>query len=226
MEDLRTKIIVAIISALFGGGITGGINYFTSDKDKLIKRSEDIIAENTRLKNSINEQIININQLKDDLLLREKNYNELKSGYDQLVSQYSDLDQKYQRCISSNGIINNVGSIDLTTYTSNLKTGDNLKFDLTSSPLIIKFIRVTDRGPVIEIYGCFNYLTLNSVSIDSNHYLLQLGNPLKIRFTSKSCENDLLIEPSELEEIQIKLFDFNVTEQTFKIEYSRDFLIK
>jgi chromosome segregation ATPase len=227
MEDLREKIITAIISAVFGGTITGGITYLSRDSH-YADRIESITSEKTKLENLLSNKDKEINYLNNS----SKNYTEqiqtLNEKNQRLIIEVENLNNKYQKCISSDGVTNEVGSIDGEKYSKKLKTGDNLHFKLISSPLLIKFIRVSDRGPVFEVAGCLNYLILNSASVpsNSNQYLLEEGIVLKIRLTVNSCENNSPIEPDHLEEIQLKLLAFNVEDQTFQIEYFRDFLIK
>lgn len=227
MEDLRVKIITAIISAVFGGTVTGGITYLSRDShyaDKI----ESITSEKTKLENLLSNKEKEINNLNNAGRIFTEQIQSLNEKNQSLVIEFQDLNNKYQKCISSNGIINEIGSIDLNKYSKQFRTGDNLEFKLISSPLLIKFVRVSDRGPVFEIAGCINYLMLNSRAVpsNSNQYLLEEGNVLKIRFTINSCESNSPIEPNNLEEIQIKLLAFNVEDQTFQIEYFRDFLIK
>ena len=229
MDDLRNRIIATILGAIFGGLTTGGIAALTDKTDETVKRNEFLTTENARLKSTLSNKESRISFLENQLNTSEKNYKTLNFQFQELTAEYQILDNKYKKCISSNGLTENIGSIDLKSYSRQFRTGDNLKFDLTSTPLEIKFVRVSDRGPIMEICNCLNYLTLNSTAITSsneNQYLLQLGKSTKIRFTVKSCENEDAIEPSELEEIEIKLIDFNTQEQTFHLQYHRDFLIK
>jgi hypothetical protein len=229
MENLKAKIITSIIGAVLGGSITGGITYMYDDSDDIIKRNEFLIGKNAKLESVLLGKESKISMLETNIMTSENNYRLLNESFQKLSEDYQILDDKYKKCISSNGLTENIGSIDLNKYSKQFRTGDNLKFDLASQPMKIKFVRVSDRGPIMEICDCLNYLTVNSMAISSvnkNQFLLQLGKPFKIRFTMNSCENDLAIEPSKLEEIQICLLNFNIEDQIFQIEYNRDFLIK
>jgi hypothetical protein len=229
MEDYRIKIITTVIGAILGGSITGGITSFYDDSDEIVKRNEILISENSELKSTLSNKVSKISLLKRNIETCEENYYFLNEKFNKLSDDYEILNDKYKKCISSSGITENIGSIDLSKYSRLYRTGDNLKFDLTSKPMEIKFIRVSNRGPIIEICNCLNYLTVNSTAISStnkNRYLLQLGKILKIRFTVNSCENNELIEPQRLEEVQLRLVSFNVEEQVFQIDFNRDFLIK
>ena len=112
-------------------------------------------------------------------------------------------------------------------YNKQFKTGDFLEFKLTSSSLLINIVRVSKEGPVISITGCENFITENEVKIQKGHdtyYVIKLDNPLKIRFTSSSCEDNENIEPDQVEEIILSLIQYNVDEQNIQLKYCRNFL--
>lgn len=214
MEDLKSRIIIPIITTILGGSISG-IGTWLQRDNHWAKRVEVITAKATRLEIAVNEQI------KELVILNENNAN-LSKNLNLLQTEFNELEQKYERCISSYGMVTVVESLDFNSYERQFNTGDHLEFKLTSSSLVVSFIRVSNRGPIISISGCDNYITDNSVQLsDNDYYLLSLDNTIKIRFTSKSCETNSAIEPSELEGIKLTVLEFNVSDQIFTIQYSR-----
>ncbi|MCK5136636.1 MAG: hypothetical protein KAR19_12660 [Bacteroidales bacterium] len=219
MEGMKINLIIAIIGAIVTSTISGVSTYVSQD-NKFGEQIENLSKES----NSKGHQI---EILTDENSTLKNEINSKTESHNALMAEHNDLKVKYARCISSEGSITAVGTIDTRVYQGQLKTGDELEFKLTSSSLFIKIIRVSDSGPIISIAGCENYVTVNEVRMpmnNENHYLIKPQSPLRVRFTVGSCEDNENIEPSQVEEIILLLRQFNVDEQTIQLEYNRKFL--
>ena len=112
-------------------------------------------------------------------------YSNLEYNQTELQNSYNLLFSKYQKCISPTGAIFQIGSFDFNkTYQKEFITNDILEFEMMSTSIIIKIIRISERGPVIKIDGCEYYLTENAINStnDGKHafYLPNLWNNMLI----------------------------------------------
>ena len=135
---------------------------------------------------------------------------------------------KWENCISSDGMIYSINSLDTDNHNFFIKTNDNIEVELSSFSIFLKVKRVSKLGPVIQVSNCNYYLTENECKStnDGNHsYLVKQNSSLKIRFTMQSCQfggSDFNFD--ELEEITINTRSYNIDEQKANIEISRKIL--
>lgn len=210
MDNVKTNIIIGIISVLFSG--LGG--YF-SREPKVIRITRESEQRKAR--------IITLEKEKSIL---QSLYSNLEYKQTELQNSYNILYSKYQKCISPAGAIFQIGSFDFyTTYQNEFTTNDILEFKIVSTSIFIKIIRISKRGPVIKIDGCEYYLTENGINStnDGKHaFYLPTSRPFYIKYSLKSCvEGNASISKDDIEVIQISVIDFDVEEQQTKLEYKR-----
>ena len=189
---------------------------------------KDLSKENQSKENTISELSRRISYQNSEINKSKLEINSITENYNNLLEKYQILNEKYIKCISTDGVINTVGTIDMRSFESGFKTGDNIEFKLTSASLFVSIIRVSKEGPVILITGCENYITENEIKIKDNnktYFVLRPNNPLIIRFTSQSCEDNENIEPAIAEEIILSVKDYDVDNQHFNLNYLRKFLL-
>lgn len=219
MEEIHRRILLVILGAIISGPLSGLVTGVRKE------RKHDEKIEQLAKESSAKESRIQI--LSNELSRLNYEYNSTLENFNSLQADYQDLSERYERCISSEGSITSIGSIDTQKFFKQFKTGDELGFELISSSLSVEIIRISDRGPLLSIRGCKNYVVEDDNRIETEYgtqYLLQIQTPLSIRFTSSSCEDDENIEPTQVEEVVLILRHFSVDEQTIQLEYYRRFL--
>ena len=213
MDDIKIKILIAILSAIISG--LGG--YFSRES-----KVESLAKESERR----HGQIVNLEKERNEI---QSLYTSLGQKHSELQNSYNILYSKYQKCISADGAIYKVSSLDFNNdYKREFRTGDALEFGISAVPLGIKFSRITEMGPVIRIYGCEHYLTENEIisSYDgSNSHFIKTEYPFVIKYSAESCKKgNAYLPDNEIEVIHLKVLNYNVDEQTVNLQYYRTLL--
>jgi len=209
-NPFKNRIIEIVITFLLSGA--GGYLLQEPGVVKITRESEQRNAKIVSLQKEINDL--------------QSRYVNLDNGYIELKKSYDSLNTLYQKCISSQGAIYRVPSLDFTnTYTKEFKTGDIIEFELTSTPIEIMIKRISKDGPVITVNGCEYYLTENEISsaAEGRHtYYLSPENPFILKYSTKSCkEGNASMIDSEIEEIFLQVLVYNLDEQKTTIKYHR-----
>ena len=214
-ELLKYRSVIALITAIVSITTT-----FIGQDARYGPQIEQLSRESER-------QSSRISSLEEEKSILQSRYSGLENEYIELQNSYNIIYAKYQKCISSNGALYQVGSLDFNNvYTREFKTGDILEFEMTATPIDILIKRISKSGPVIVINGCEYYLTengINSANEGRHTYYLSTEYPFKLKYSAKSCkEGNASMVDYETEEIFLKVLSYNVDEQKTKIKYYRE----
>lgn len=227
MNSLRIEALKALVYMT----VTGIPTYLFTDYSNKTKEEklEVLSSKSTEYRLMYEENSKEIELLKTDIFNKENSLELLSQVYDSLNYKYNILEDKYNKLISSDGSYYTQEPLNDDIHQESFRKGDKLEYRLITNKLILNFVKVSDRGPLIEIQGCENYVISNSIKIYENNrtfYLLTYSKPFNLKYTCYSCEDGKNMEPTEIESITIELENFSVDDQTFQIKYSRKFLFK
>ena len=230
MDDFKREIVKALIYISITGIPTFLITDSNNKADIKVKaeKVEQISSERERFRMESMNLAKKIKNLSHELNVKNNEVDRITYKYENLIEQYNILERKWKLMTSSNGASHPIETLDDNTYIRSYKTGDKIECHLLTKKLNLRFVRVTIRGPLIEIIGCENFVTKNTTKLNENGkelFLLSFSNPFELQFTCNSCEDGTDLEPSELEVIAIKLISFDLDSQSFEIMYSKKMLL-
>ncbi len=136
-----------------------------------------------------------------------------------------EVTEKWKRCTTPGEVLVTSPSIADEWFVADAKTGDQIRFKLSSSSAFIQVVRVTKDGPIVELRGCEQpgiLEGLRSPQDGRNAFLIPRGSGLTFSVSSECCEHGLATcSLRGLEQVDIVALEYDVDSQEARLKYRK-----